>query len=153
MSYETFYHYTNYHGALGILKERRIRKTTYSGTFDDATHGEGVYLTKVDPSNPQGVIGHALWWGSGAGPKATVTDGKADYVFRINILRGSVMDDRIGHCRKQPGSDELKNAFLYRDRDLLLDECADWAFCRVDDHQRDKLDPIPRKERLSIRSA
>ena len=50
----TLYHYTDYASWQSIAQSKVIMKSTES--FRDAFFGEGVYLTRLIPSNGKGVI-------------------------------------------------------------------------------------------------
>ena len=65
MTNEDFYHYTTKDGAVDIFLSGKIKPSR--GGNGDAVHGEGVYLTTVDPSMGRETVVNNNWAGSGRG--------------------------------------------------------------------------------------
>merc|ERR1712142_622543 len=61
MSEEYFYHYTNKSGAENIILSGKIRPSLKSN--GDAIHGDGVYLTTLDPNLGKDMVGKNNWDG------------------------------------------------------------------------------------------
>jgi len=78
MSEEFFYHYTTYEGATAILGTGRILPSrTGNG---DAIHGDGVYLTTLDPGLGREAIKYNNWDGLNIN-----VEEKTEYYFEILI--------------------------------------------------------------------
>ena len=65
MSYEIFYHYTTKDGAKRIVLSGRIKPSLKANGH--AVHGDGVYLTTVDPSLGKATVGNNNWDGVSRG--------------------------------------------------------------------------------------
>ena len=61
MSDEYFYHYTNKESAIEIFLEGKIEPSLRSN--GDAVHGDGVYLTTLDPKLGKDIVGKNNWDG------------------------------------------------------------------------------------------
>ena len=61
MSEEYFYHYTNHASAIAIFLAGKIEQSLRSN--GDAVHGDGVYLTTLDPKLGKEVVGKNNWDG------------------------------------------------------------------------------------------
>ena len=78
MSEVYFYHYTNRDAAWDILREGEILPSVAAN--GDALHGDGVYLTTLDPSQGEVTIKNNNWDGL-----AAVFEKKTEVYFEIMI--------------------------------------------------------------------
>jgi len=83
MPEEYFYHYTNYDCAKNIFLNGKILPSRRIN--NDAVHGEGVYLTTLDPRNGKDVVGKNNWDGI-----ARNNDHKMECYFEILIPSSKV---------------------------------------------------------------
>lgn len=83
MSEEYFYHYTNYEFAKKIFLNGKIKPSKRIN--GDAVHGDGVYLTTLDPRNGKDVVGKNNWDGI-----ARNNDHKMECYFEILIPSSKV---------------------------------------------------------------
>ena len=65
-----FYHYTTQDAALDILREGAILPSVASN--GDAVHGDGVYLTTLDPRQGEDTIKNNNWDGAAAGAEKKI---------------------------------------------------------------------------------
>ena len=91
MSEQYFYHYTNLENAKDIFLEGKILPSLKS--HGDAVHGDGVYLTTLDPKLGKDTVGKNNWDGVARAP-----DDKMESYFEIlmpsdNIRRAKVRRD------------------------------------------------------------
>ena len=91
MSEQYFYHYTNLENSKDIFLEGKILPSLKS--HGDAVHGDGVYLTTLDPKLGKDTVGKNNWDGVARAP-----DDKMESYFEIlmpsdNIRRAKVRRD------------------------------------------------------------
>lgn len=130
MSIETYYHYTDLAGVLGITSSRYIAMSTGKATIGDVAYGKGVYMTQLDPSSHTKMsIAVNNWLAPGA--PAAHHQGKTDFVIKIRIRRGSPVHKRIKNCSARV----QRSIYLYKGEDLRLDDCEGWEWANVDYEQ------------------
>ena len=78
MSYEYFFHYTTEVGARRIVLSGKIEPSLQAN--GDAIHGDGVYLTTVDPHLGRETVSNNNWDGA-----ARVSDDKMERYFEIRM--------------------------------------------------------------------
>ena len=78
MCYEYFYHYTTKDGAQQIFLSGKIKASLAAN--GDAIHGDGVYLTTVDPSLGKEIVINNNWDGI-----ARNSSKKLEQYFEIRI--------------------------------------------------------------------
>ena len=121
---ETFYHYTTECCWPLIIKDGKIKKSTKKTEtgIRDSTHGEGVYLCKMDISNPKRAIAHNNWWG---GTNAALELRRVDHVIKMIIRTDSSLYQKIKRCQPPPRHPEVE-IYILQNEDLNLSECESY---------------------------
>ena len=88
MSYEYFFHYTTKDGAKRIVLSGKISPSLAAN--GNATHGDGVYLTTVDPRLGKETVGNNNWDGI-----KRVSSEKMERYFEIRIPSSKVRRARV----------------------------------------------------------
>ena len=88
MSHEYFYHYTTKRGSTEIFLTGRILPSKAGN--GDAAHGEGVYLTTVDPSLGRETVLNNNWAGG-----AQISGDKVERYYEIRIPSDKVRRARV----------------------------------------------------------
>ena len=84
MTEEDFYHYTSENGAAAILYSGKVRPSL-SSSSRDASYGDGVYLTTLEPRLGRNTIAKNNWDGV-----ARRQDHKMKFYSKIKLFSSSV---------------------------------------------------------------
>ncbi len=109
------YHYTSKEGATAIKRDKKIKKSVYSG--GDAWYGEGTYFTSLSPpKHTQSMVVHNNW----AVPRSLVDEVdrlRVEYVIQVTFPDD---DPNLQRCESQrdiwlyAGSDVNLHCFHYK---------------------------------------
>jgi hypothetical protein len=99
------YHYTNQAGVDGIKNCGRIKKSM--ANLKDAVHGDGVYLTDLDPSMSKSFISSKIF----------VND--ITHVVKVGLEKNTWVTKKKDHI------------WLYEDKDLDLNDCFSYEIMEI----------------------
>ena len=125
--YQTVYHYTTKDSAKGIAKSKLIKASRGNSiNRDDATYGEGVYLTPLPPTQTKEDIAKNNYGSQNSFYKDQIEQGKLDYCIEVKLKK----DDKRLKKITIPDRDII----LYHG-DLDLNNCT-WNTHNIEDEQK-----------------